>query len=46
MLKEFLGCRRFTSDEVKGAVKAWLNGLAAEGYDEGTKNTPQAVTSV
>jgi hypothetical protein len=20
---------------VKGAVKAWLNGLAAEGYDEG-----------
>jgi hypothetical protein len=35
-LKEFLGSRRFKSDEtVKDAVKAWLNGLAAEVYDEG-----------
>jgi hypothetical protein len=33
---EFLGGRRFKSDEVvKGAVKEWLNGLAAEVYDEG-----------
>jgi hypothetical protein len=32
---EFLGDRRFKSDdEVKSAVKAWLNGLAAEGCDE------------
>jgi hypothetical protein len=34
-LKEFLGGRRFKSDEVKDAVKEWLNGLAAEVYDEG-----------
>jgi histone-lysine N-methyltransferase SETMAR len=35
-LKEFLGCRRFKSDEeVKDAVKGWLSGLAAEVYDEG-----------
>jgi hypothetical protein len=35
-LKEFLGGRRFESDEeVKDAVKEWLNGLAAEVYDEG-----------
>ena len=35
-LKEFLGCRRFISDEeVKDAVKQWSNGLAAEVYDEG-----------
>jgi hypothetical protein len=35
-LKEFLGGRRFKSDEeVKVAVKEWLNGLAAEVYDEG-----------
>jgi hypothetical protein len=35
-LKEFLGSRRFKSDgKVKGAVKEWLNGLAAEVYDEG-----------
>jgi histone-lysine N-methyltransferase SETMAR len=35
-LKEFLGGRRFKSDEeVKDAVKVWLNGLAAEVYDEG-----------
>jgi hypothetical protein len=35
-LKEFLGGRRFISDEeVKDAVKQWLNGLAAEVYDEG-----------
>jgi hypothetical protein len=35
-LKEFLGDRRFKSDvEVKDAVKEWLNGLAAEVYDEG-----------
>jgi hypothetical protein len=30
-LKEFLGGRRFKSDEeVKDGVKGWLNGLAAE----------------
>jgi histone-lysine N-methyltransferase SETMAR len=35
-LKEFLGGRRFISDEeVKDAVKQWLNGLAAEVCDEG-----------
>jgi hypothetical protein len=35
-LKEFLGGRRFKSDEeVKDAVKKWLNGLAAEVCDEG-----------
>jgi histone-lysine N-methyltransferase SETMAR len=34
-LKEFLGGRRFKSDEVTDAVKEWLNGLAAEVYDEG-----------
>jgi histone-lysine N-methyltransferase SETMAR len=35
-LKEFLGGRRFKSDEeVKDAVKEWLNGLAVEVYDEG-----------
>jgi hypothetical protein len=35
-LKEFLGGRRFKRDEeVKDAVKEWLNGLAAEVYDEG-----------
>jgi hypothetical protein len=35
-LKEFLGGRRFKSDEeVKYAVKEWLNGLVAEVYDEG-----------
>jgi hypothetical protein len=34
-LKEFLGGRRFKSDEeVKDAVKEWLNWLAAEVYDE------------
>jgi hypothetical protein len=34
-LKEFLGGRRFKSDEeVKDAVKEWLNGLEAV-YDEG-----------
>jgi histone-lysine N-methyltransferase SETMAR len=34
-LKEFLGGRRFKSDEeVKDAVKEWLNGLAAEVYDQ------------
>jgi histone-lysine N-methyltransferase SETMAR len=37
-LKEFLGDRRFKSDEtVKDAVKEWLNGLAAEVYDEDTQ---------
>jgi hypothetical protein len=31
----FLGGRRFRRDEeVTGAVKAWLNGLTAESYDE------------
>jgi histone-lysine N-methyltransferase SETMAR len=35
-LKKFLGGRRFKSDKVvKDAVKEWLNGLAAEVYDEG-----------
>jgi histone-lysine N-methyltransferase SETMAR len=35
-LKEFFGGRRFKSDEeVRDAVKEWLNGLAAEVYDEG-----------
>jgi hypothetical protein len=35
-LKEFLGGRRFKSDEeVKDAAKEWLNGLAAEVYYEG-----------
>jgi hypothetical protein len=35
-LKEFLGGRRFKSDEeVKDAVKEWLNGLAVEVYDKG-----------
>jgi histone-lysine N-methyltransferase SETMAR len=34
--KEYLGGRRFKSDEeVTDAVKEWLNGLAAEVYDEG-----------
>jgi hypothetical protein len=34
--KAFLGGRRFKSDEeVKDAVKEWLNGVAAEVYDEG-----------
>jgi histone-lysine N-methyltransferase SETMAR len=36
-LKEFLGGRSFESDEVKDAVKKWLNGLAAEVYDEGVQ---------
>jgi hypothetical protein len=35
-LKEFLGGRRFKSDEeLKDALKEWLNGLAAAVYDEG-----------
>jgi hypothetical protein len=35
-LKEFLGGRRFKSDEeVKDVVREWLNGLAAEVCDEG-----------
>jgi hypothetical protein len=35
-LKEFLGGRRFKSDEeMKDAVEEWLNGLAAVVYDEG-----------
>jgi histone-lysine N-methyltransferase SETMAR len=38
-LKEFLGGRRFKSDEeVKDAIKEWLNGLAMEVYDEGIQN--------
>jgi histone-lysine N-methyltransferase SETMAR len=37
-LKEFLDGRRFRSnEEVQDAVKQWLNGLAAEVYDEGIK---------
>jgi hypothetical protein len=36
-LKEFLGRKRMETDaEVKETVTAWLNGLAAEFYDEGT----------
>jgi histone-lysine N-methyltransferase SETMAR len=34
-LKQFLGGRCFKSDEVKHAVGEWLNGLAAEVYEEG-----------
>jgi hypothetical protein len=35
-LKEFLSGRRFKKDEeVKDALKEWLNGLAAEVYNEG-----------
>jgi hypothetical protein len=35
-LKEFLGGRCFKSnEEVKHAVREWLNGLAAEVCDEG-----------
>jgi histone-lysine N-methyltransferase SETMAR len=35
-LKEFLGGRCFKSDEeVKDAIKEWLNGLAAEVCDKG-----------
>jgi hypothetical protein len=42
-LKEFLGGRRFKSvEEVEAAVKEWLNGLAAEVYDE---NSSHAMTS-
>jgi hypothetical protein len=37
-LKEFLCARRLKSDdEVKDALKVWLNGLAAEVYDEDTQ---------
>jgi len=36
IMKKFLGGRRFKSDEeVDEAVKEWLNGLAAEVYEEG-----------
>jgi histone-lysine N-methyltransferase SETMAR len=35
-LTEFLDGRRFkNNEEVKDDVKQWLNGLAAEVYDEG-----------
>jgi histone-lysine N-methyltransferase SETMAR len=35
-LKEFLGGRCFRSnEEVKHAIREWLNGPAAEVYDEG-----------
>jgi hypothetical protein len=35
-LKEFLGGTHFKSnEEVKDGFKQWLNGLAAEVYDEG-----------
>jgi hypothetical protein len=44
-LKEILGGVRFKSDEVKDAVKEWLNGLAAEVYDEGIQNSSHAMTS-
>jgi hypothetical protein len=37
-LKEFLCAGRFKSDdEGKDAIKEWLNGLAAEVYDERTQ---------
>jgi hypothetical protein len=37
-LRQFFGDRRFKSDEeVKDVVWVWLHGLAAVGYDEGTK---------
>jgi hypothetical protein len=37
-LKEFLGGTYFKSnDEVKESFKQWLNGLAAEVYDEGIR---------
>jgi histone-lysine N-methyltransferase SETMAR len=45
-LNEFLGGRRFRSDEdVKDAVKEWLNGLGAKVYDEAYKNSSHAMTS-
>jgi hypothetical protein len=45
-LKGFLDGRRFKSDvEVKEILKDWSNGLAAEVYGEGTKNTSQAMIS-
>jgi hypothetical protein len=35
-MKEFLGSERMvTEDEVKETVSDWLNGLAADFYDEG-----------
>jgi len=38
-LKEFLSGTRFKNDEeVKDAIKEWLNGLAAEVFDEGLQN--------
>jgi hypothetical protein len=38
-LKDFLGGRCFKSNqEVKDAIKEWLNGLAAEVYDKGKQN--------
>jgi histone-lysine N-methyltransferase SETMAR len=37
LLKEFLGGRCFKSnEEVKHAIREWLNGLAAQVYHEGT----------
>jgi hypothetical protein len=37
-IEGILSGRRFKSiEEVKDAVKEWLNGLAAEVYDEGTR---------
>ena len=47
-LKQVLGGRRFRNDEeVKDVVKVRLNGLAAEGYDEGIQRlVTQATTSV
>jgi histone-lysine N-methyltransferase SETMAR len=45
-LNEFLGGRRFKSEEeVKDAVKEWLNGLAAEVYEEDIKKPSYAMTS-
>jgi hypothetical protein len=38
-LKKFLGGRCFKSnEEVKDAIKEWLNGLVAEVYDKGIQN--------
>jgi hypothetical protein len=36
-LQEFVGGRRFKSDEEMDDVKSWLNGLTAEGCDAGTQ---------
>jgi hypothetical protein len=40
-LREFLGSRRFKSDDEVDSIKGWRNGLAAEVYDE---DIPKPVT--